>query len=61
MTSTPSLMILVAGPSVAAAGDTPVRFVDAPDAGHFDVIAPTSTSWGLVTQALRALFSRIRP
>jgi len=45
--------------AVAAARDTLVRFVDAPDAGHFDVIAPTSTSWGLVMQALRDLFGRI--
>jgi len=30
-------------------------------AGHFDVIAPTSTSWGLVMQALRDLFDRIGP
>jgi len=44
-----------------AANDTLVRFVDAPDAGHFDVIAPTSTSWGLVMQALRDLFGRIDP
>ena len=47
--------------AVVAAGDTLVRFVDAPDAGHFDVIAPTSTSWGLVMQALRDLFTSIRP
>jgi acetyl esterase/lipase len=47
--------------AVVAAGDTLVRFVDAPDAGHFDVIAPTSSSWGLVMQALRDLFSRIGP
>ena len=47
--------------AVVAAGDTLVRFVDAPAAGHFDVIAPTSTSWGLVIQALRDLFTRIEP
>ena len=47
--------------AVVAAGDTLVRFVDAPEAGHFDVIAPTSTSWGLVMQALRDLFRRIGP
>ncbi|HEX5076985.1 MAG TPA: alpha/beta hydrolase [Gemmatimonadaceae bacterium] len=47
--------------AVVAAHDTLVRFVDAPDAGHFDVIAPTSTSWGLVMQALRDLFARIGP
>jgi acetyl esterase/lipase len=47
--------------AVVAARDTFVRFVDAPDAGHFDVIAPTSTSWGLVMQALRELFRRIGP
>ena len=47
--------------AVVAAGDTLVRFVDAPDAGHFDVVAPTSTSWGLVMQALRELFGRIGP
>ena len=44
-----------------AARDSIVRLVEAPASGHFDVIAPTSTSWGLVMGALRDLFRRIGP
>ncbi|MEW5917966.1 MAG: alpha/beta hydrolase [Gemmatimonadota bacterium] len=42
-----------------AARDTLVRLVDAPLAGHFDVIAPTTTTWSLVMKALHDLFAQI--
>jgi acetyl esterase/lipase len=42
-----------------AAGDTLVRLVDVPASGHFDVVAPTTGTWGLVMEALRDLFARI--
>jgi acetyl esterase/lipase len=41
-----------------AARDTLARRVDAPGAGHFDVIAPTSPTWRLVMEALRSLTPR---
>jgi acetyl esterase/lipase len=40
----------------AAAGDTLARLVEAPGSGHFDIIAPTTTTWPLVVQSLRTLF-----
>lgn len=45
--------------AVTAAHDSLVRFVDAPAAGHFDVVAPTTSSWPLVTKAVRDLFERL--
>jgi acetyl esterase/lipase len=39
-----------------AAGDTLARLVEAPASGHFDIIAPTTTTWPLVVQSLRTLF-----
>lgn len=42
-----------------AAGDSLVRLVEAPAAGHFDIVAPTTTTWGLVMTALRELFARV--
>lgn len=39
----------------AAAGDTRVRIVEARDSGHFEMIAPSTTTWPLVVDALRAL------
>ena len=38
-----------------AAGDTAVKLVDAPEAGHFDIVAPTTSSWRLVVEALRSV------
>lgn len=38
------------------AGD-PVRFVVAPESGHFEVILPASSTWPLVTEALHSLFA----
>jgi hypothetical protein len=42
-----------------AAGDTVVELVEAPEAGHFEVIAPKSTTWPLVVASLRALVGRM--
>ena len=43
-----------------AAGDEQLRIVEAPQSGHFDVIAPTSPTWAVVQQALRDLFATVR-
>jgi acetyl esterase/lipase len=40
---------------VKAAGDAPVQIVDAPAAGHFDVIAPGTSTWAIVMKALQSL------
>ncbi len=42
-----------------AVGDTGIRLIDAPAAGHFEIIAPKSGSWPIVTGALQALFARM--
>ena len=42
-----------------AARDSLVRFVADPASGHFDVIAPTTTTWRIVIEELRNLFARI--
>ena len=44
-----------------AAGDSTVRMVEAPEAGHFDVIAPTTSSWRFVVDALRSLTAANKP
>ena len=46
-------------PLAVAARDTLARLVEAPGSGHFNVIAPTTTTWGLVIESLRDLFGRI--
>ena len=38
-----------------AAGEKHLEFLEAPDAGHFEVIDPTSTTWPLVQGAMRKL------
>ncbi len=40
-----------------AAGDTQVRLIEATESGHFEVIAPKSSSWPLVMESLRSLFA----
>jgi acetyl esterase/lipase len=42
-----------------AVGDTAIRIIDAPDAGHFELISPKTTTWPIVSGALNALFARI--
>ena len=44
-----------------AAGDTAVRLIEAPDAGHFELIAPATSTWPVVIGALRDLMAAIRP
>lgn len=45
----------------SAGGDARVRVVEAPDSGHFEMIAPASTTWPLVVGALRALVAGLTP
>ena len=45
--------------AVSAANDSLVRFVDAPAAGHFDIVAPTTSTWPLVISTLRNLFRQL--
>jgi pimeloyl-ACP methyl ester carboxylesterase len=42
-----------------AAGDD-VRVVEAPESGHFEMIDPDSTTWPLVTDALRDLLQQLK-
>lgn len=41
------------------AGDEQLFIVEAPQSGHFDVVAPTTPTWALVQQSLDDLFTRI--
>ena len=43
------------------AGDEQLVIVDAPQSGHFDVIAPTTTTWAIVRRTLDDLFTRLQP
>jgi acetyl esterase/lipase len=40
-------------------GDTQLRLLDAPDAGHFDLIAPMTSTWNIVLKALREVVTGI--
>ena len=42
-----------------AAGDTQIEVVEASESGHFDLLAPDTTTWPLVIGALRRLVARI--
>jgi acetyl esterase/lipase len=42
-----------------AVGDTAVKLVEAPESGHFEMIAPAASTWPIVLEALRGLFARI--
>lgn len=42
-----------------AVGDTTVQATEAPDAGHFDLLAPATTSWPIVMNALKQLVTRL--
>ena len=42
-----------------AAGDSTVQAIDAPESGHFDLLAPTTSTWPIVFSALRQLVARI--
>jgi len=41
------------------AGDTKVRLVEAPASGHFELIAPKTTTWPIVIAEFRAMFAKI--
>lgn len=43
-----------------AAGDTAVQLIEAPESGHFELIAPASTTWPIVIGSLKSFFGRIR-
>lgn len=43
-----------------AAGDTAVQLVEAPESGHFELIAPKSSTWPIVIGSLKAFFAKIR-
>lgn len=45
---------------VAEVGDTTVVVIDAPESGHFDLLAPTTTTWPIVMGALKQLVARMR-
>jgi acetyl esterase/lipase len=42
------------------AGETRIRAIEVPEAGHFDVIAPPSPAWRTVEQSLSDLFAQLR-
>jgi acetyl esterase/lipase len=42
-----------------AVGDMAVQVVDAPEAGHFEVVSPDTTTWPIVVGALKSLFTSI--
>jgi acetyl esterase/lipase len=42
-----------------AAGDTTVRLIEAPESGHFELIAPATSTWPIVIRELKTLFARI--
>jgi acetyl esterase/lipase len=41
-----------------AAGDTTVRLLEAPESGHFELIAPASSTWPIVIRELKSLLGR---
>jgi acetyl esterase/lipase len=43
----------------AAARDMQIEVVEAPESGHFDMLAPDTTTWPLVINALKRLVARI--
>lgn len=43
-----------------AAGDSRVKLVEAPESGHFELIAPKTTTWPIVIDEFKSMFSKIR-
>ena len=41
-------------------GDSATVAIEAPESGHFDLIAPTTTTWTVVVDALKQLVARMR-
>jgi len=42
------------------AGESRLQAIEIPEAGHFDVIAPTTTAWAIVAKALADLFALLK-
>jgi acetyl esterase/lipase len=42
-----------------AAGETRITLIEAPESGHFEVIAPATTTWPLVIRELKTVFESI--
>ena len=42
------------------AGDSKVRLVEAPESGHFELIAPKTTTWPIVIAEFKTMFSKIQ-
>jgi acetyl esterase/lipase len=41
------------------AGDSRIQLVEAPESGHFEMIVPGTSTWGLVVAALAGVFARL--
>jgi acetyl esterase/lipase len=42
------------------AGDSKLRLVEAPESGHFELIAPKTTTWPIVIAEFKTMFSKIQ-
>lgn len=42
-----------------AAGDTTIQLIEAPESGHLEVIAPTTSTWPIVVGALKSFFAQL--
>jgi len=45
---------------MAGAASSSVQLIEAPESGHFELIAPASTTWPIVIGSLKAFFAKIR-
>jgi len=41
-------------------GDTTTTLVEAPDAGHFELVAPKTTTWPIVIREIKAMFAKTK-
>ena len=41
-------------------GDSGVTLVEAPEAGHFELVAPKTTTWPIVIRELKSMFARMK-
>ena len=41
-------------------GDKDVQIIEAPDAGHFELIAPKTTTWSIVVAQFKTMFAKIK-
>lgn len=44
-----------------AVGDTTLTLIEAPESGHFELIAPATSTWPLVIGNLKMMFARMKP